>query len=303
MKQYKHYIIYKITNLVNGKIYIGKHKCDNLDDSYFGSGKRLWLAINKYGIENFVFHVEIDLHNSEELDLLEQCVVNKEFLKRADVYNISRGGKTPCMYGKDNPFYGRTHSYETRQKISRKNKERRLSDIHKEHISRGLLKLLNDHPEIRVKFASKRNKKQCKNKITGEIKFFTYDSIPDDFEIYRKPVPDNHVPEEQKRKNRLIDNVRKHKSKWYTNGINECFCLPEKAPAGFVLGRLPTTNVGRTHSQETLHKMRLAKIGNIPSNKGKVWITNGTKNQYVSKEQSLPNGWKYGMTRFKGTIK
>ena len=63
MKQYKHYMIYKITNTINGKIYIGKHKCDDLDDGYFGSGKRLWIAINKYGLENFVFHMEIDLHN------------------------------------------------------------------------------------------------------------------------------------------------------------------------------------------------------------------------------------------------
>ena len=41
-------------------------------------------------------------------------VVNKDFLKRDDVYNISRGGPTPCMYGKDNPFYGKTHSLEAK---------------------------------------------------------------------------------------------------------------------------------------------------------------------------------------------
>ena len=39
------YIIYKITNLINGKFYIGKHKCKKLDDSYFGSGFALKSAI------------------------------------------------------------------------------------------------------------------------------------------------------------------------------------------------------------------------------------------------------------------
>lgn len=110
MKQYKHYIIYKITNRVNGKIYIGKHRCDNLDDDYFGSGKLLLNAIHKYGIENFTFHLESDLKNEKEMDLLEEAVVNKDFLARDDVYNISRGGPNPCMYGDKNPFYGKKHS-------------------------------------------------------------------------------------------------------------------------------------------------------------------------------------------------
>ena len=89
----KHYLIYQTTNLINGKIYIGKHETTNIEDEYFGSGNLIQAAIKKYGLENFEFKILIDLKNREEMNLLEKMVVTEEFCKRDDVYNIKIGGE------------------------------------------------------------------------------------------------------------------------------------------------------------------------------------------------------------------
>ena len=84
-----YYTIYKITNLINGKHYIGKHQTKNLDDGYMGSGKLIKRAIAKYGIENFskeilhVFNTEHDM-NSAEKDLV---VLSEQS------YNLCDGGQ------------------------------------------------------------------------------------------------------------------------------------------------------------------------------------------------------------------
>ena len=91
-KKQKHYLIYQVTNLLNNKIYIGKHETFNIEDRYFGSGKIITAAIKKHGIENFEFRILIDLKNEEEMNLLEKFVVTEEFCRRDDVYNIKVGG-------------------------------------------------------------------------------------------------------------------------------------------------------------------------------------------------------------------
>ena len=48
------YYVYKITNKINGKWYIGKRKHRlPFNDPYMGSGKLIKVAIEKYGKDNF----------------------------------------------------------------------------------------------------------------------------------------------------------------------------------------------------------------------------------------------------------
>ena len=86
------YYLYKITNWFNGKIYIGVHKTINLDDGYMGSGKLIKRAIKKYGLEYFTKEILQQFNSVEEMLIMESQIVNKEFVKNENTYNLIIGG-------------------------------------------------------------------------------------------------------------------------------------------------------------------------------------------------------------------
>lgn len=87
------YTIYKTTNKINGKIYIGKHQTKDLDDGYMGSGININRAIKKYGIENFKKEILFVFETEKEMNEKEAELVNDEFVLREDTYNICAGGQ------------------------------------------------------------------------------------------------------------------------------------------------------------------------------------------------------------------
>lgn len=87
-----YYYLYRITNRINGKIYVGVHKTDNLDDGYMGSGLLIRRAIEKYGIENFEKTILQYFNSAEEAFETESQIVNEEFVADESTYNLKEGG-------------------------------------------------------------------------------------------------------------------------------------------------------------------------------------------------------------------
>lgn len=119
--------IYKITNLINGKIYIGKDEGNRSD--YMGSGKLIQLAIKKYGLKNFQKEI-VESVNDREL-LKEREIFWIDYYNATDKslgYNIHVGG-----HGGDTMTHHPDLS-EIRKKVSNAMKGRIITDAHKKSL-------------------------------------------------------------------------------------------------------------------------------------------------------------------------
>lgn len=126
----KFYCIYRITNKINGRTYIGQHKYSNEKDpikNYWGGGKLLHRAYEKYGKENFDREViYCRIRDRETADAMEIWMITKERKENKNgCYNIAKGGQGGCG----------TITEETRKKISKANKGRIFSEEHKRKLS------------------------------------------------------------------------------------------------------------------------------------------------------------------------
>ena len=162
-------VIYKTTNLVNGKQYIGRDSRNN--PNYLGSGPGIKNAIKKYGKQNFKKEILEVCNGKDELIEREEYWLNYyNAAKNRMFYNmhnksIGLSGETHPFYGKrgkDHPNFGRKHSDETRKKMSRGQTGKILSEETRKKISESRLGEKNPmfgkkaSPETKLKLSKAR---------------------------------------------------------------------------------------------------------------------------------------------------
>ncbi|QLF86952.1 GIY-YIG homing endonuclease [Staphylococcus phage vB_SepM_BE05] len=190
--------VYKTTNLINGKNYIGQHKFNGFDTVYKGSGKKLKLAINKYGRDNFKTIILEKCSTPEELDNREMYWI-KEYRNIGEAYyNIADGGSgNRGLFKEKNPFYGKKHSVKTRKLMSEKKKGIKGKDhplygrkMTAEHIKKTRRTGTKQSKETREKISDTLSKQRvchyCGEKIKSGV-------------ALKKHIKENHQKEKNER--------------------------------------------------------------------------------------------------------
>ena len=103
----RYHFVYKTTNNVNSKIYVGVHSSDYINDSYIGSGRFLKKAVKKYGRGSFSREILGFFYTRQAAFSEEARIVDKAFIKDKSTYNVFLGGGGTRLTGKDHPCYGR----------------------------------------------------------------------------------------------------------------------------------------------------------------------------------------------------
>lgn len=168
--------IYKITNLINLKVYIGQS--DRLNDrkrEHFYRLKRnehnnehLQKSYDKYGEENFIFEIieeTDDLDNREIHWINEYGGINSELnynlkdpltMKWSDYVRVKQ---SKSMTGENNPNYGNTWSQQQKNKLS----EERLGVTLEERLGKDKADLVKE--KMRVSQTGRTHPDEVKDKI------------------------------------------------------------------------------------------------------------------------------------------
>lgn len=322
--------IYKTTNLINGKIYVGqKMSTVFLKEEYLGSGRYLNNAINKYGRENFKVELIEWCENSEILNEREKYWIAYFNCQNHEIgYNIADGGeggntwKGLSEIDKLERYNRYKQSYENNPS-NRGKKRINNGNVDKYVLIEDLQEFLNNgwylgscHPSMEI---SDLHKQTLSEKHKGRIFIHLNDKMkqiyPNELEEYLQNGWQKGKPEyikaliskanknkeftEEMRKNMSIAHLNSNQKtqkgyKTINNGIEEKHVpkeiLNKYLNDGWILGRLPIT-------EEHRKNLSNANKGQIPWCKGFKYITNGKEEKRVSPQEIqkyLDLGWWIG---------
>lgn len=240
--------IYKTTNLINNKIYIGKKKSSKfLGEKYLGSGKIIRHAIEKYGKDNFSVELLEECDSLETLNEKEKYYILKYNSQNLIIgYNISFGGDGGVTWGYDkHPFKGKHHTEESRKKNSESCKGRIAWNKGKKGVQ-----IMSEETKQKIRFKNLGKKK-------NRIKKHNVPMSEETKEKLRQANLGKKVPIEVVEKARITQ-LNKHLH-WFNNGILEV--QASVCPDGYTFGRLKMTN-------EQKQKLSNSHKGKQPWNKG-----------------------------------
>lgn len=150
--------IYKTTNLIDGKMYIGKHISSQHEPSYLGSGHILLKAIKAYGKQNFSNEIIATANSVEELDSLEKTYIAQHKKRYGEnCYNLAVGGEGGNVF----QYASKEKYQEFVDKMTQINKKRCSTDEFRQNTSRHVTLRYQD-PEER-KLQSKKIRKAWSN--------------------------------------------------------------------------------------------------------------------------------------------
>lgn len=161
--------MYQITNMVNGKIYVGAHATTNKDDDYMGSGILLNRAKKKYGLAAFKREILLECSSRKHMYSEEARIVNEEFLKRTDVYNVCLGGRGDSKSTTKDADHRRAISEALKGNTNALGSMR--SEEHKQAISRAHTgRVFSEESRRKMSEAKKGNRNAAGHRLSDESK-------------------------------------------------------------------------------------------------------------------------------------
>ena len=246
------YYVYKITNKINGKFYIGKRKhITPYKDSYMGSGKQIQFAIKKYGRLNFTKEILQIFESNDGAAKYEAELVTKEVVANGNSYNMHEGGHGGFAHINSLPVSDRPNVIAFKEKYARGEikvggTQYWTADSRERAIRQGQIN--RDNGLCKGWFHTDEQKVQMSIRTSGEknpsFGTRTYVNLNDPSET--KKYKENTQPDGWIWTIDYQESKMKHSKRWYNNGSKNFLILssdPKIIKLNLIKGRIRTESV------------------------------------------------------------